>query len=90
MAVGMWFMYQAKREERLNPHRSSIDAYMMASKSVGVIPLAMSIVTSFMSAITVLGVPAEIPTTNGMYIWFLITFTIVCLWTGTMIHFHVL
>ena len=37
-----------------------MEDYMMASKSVGVIPLALSLVTSFMSAITVLGVPAEI------------------------------
>lgn len=84
MAVGMWFMFQAKQEERKHPEREvNLDDYMMASKSVGVLPLAMSIVTSFMSAITVLGVPAELPTSNGMYIWFLPTFTMVCLWTGT-------
>ena len=44
----------------LSKGAGAMEDYMMASKSVGVIPLALSLVTSFMSAITVLGVPAEI------------------------------
>ena len=80
-----------------------MEEYMMASKSVGVIPLALSLVTSFMSgpsilptiftssidsgtnffsAITVLGVPAEILKCGAMYGWFLITFCFVCAWTA--------
>ena len=40
MFVGAWFMYQSKMEERRNPDKKvSLDDYMMASKSVGVIPL---------------------------------------------------
>jgi len=47
-----------------------------------VFPLALSIVTSFMSAITVLGVPGDVPASNTAYVWFLLTFTIVCALTA--------
>ena len=59
-----------------------MEEYMMASKSAKVLPLALSIVTSFMSAITVLGVPGDVPASNTMYIWFLITFSSVCALTA--------
>ena len=54
-------MYQSRKAAANQTDDSAgMEDYMMASKSVGVIPLALSLVTSFMSAITVLGVPAEI------------------------------
>ena len=74
-------MYQS-RKKKAGENGVSLEEYMMASNSVGVIPLATSIVTSFMSAITVLGVPAEVPNGNAMYGWFVITFAFVCGWTG--------
>lgn len=80
MIVGLWFMYQSKKQQANG--QASMEEYMMASKSVGVIPLALSLVTSFMSAITVLGVPAEILKCGAMYGWFLITFCFVCAWTA--------
>ena len=54
-------MYKSRKAAANQTDQSGgMEDYMMASKSVGVIPLALSLVTSFMSAITVLGVPAEI------------------------------
>ena len=54
-------LVQSKNQAKnLSKGAAAMEDYMMASKSVGVIPLALSLVTSFMSAITVLGVPAEI------------------------------
>jgi len=81
MAVGVYFMMQAKRAAAKNPG-SAMEEYMMASKSAEVLPLALSIVTSFMSAITVLGVPGDVPASNTAYVWFLLTFTSVCALTA--------
>ena len=81
MAVGVYFMMQAKRAAAKNPG-GAMEEYMMASKSAEVLPLALSIVTSFMSAITVLGVPGDVPASNTAYVWFLLTFTSVCALTA--------
>ncbi len=81
MTVGVYFMMQAKRAAAKNPG-GAMEEYMMASKSAEVFPLALSIVTSFMSAITVLGVPGDVPASNTAYVWFLLTFTIVCALTA--------
>lgn len=45
--------------------------FLMAGRSMGVFPVALSLLASFMSAITLLGTPAEIATFGTLYwmIW---------------------
>ena len=45
--------------------------FLMAGRSMGVFPVALSLLASFMSAITLLGTPAEIATYGSLYwmIW---------------------
>ena len=42
--------------------------YLMANRSMGVFPMSLSVVASFLSAITILGTPAEIYV-NGTQYW---------------------
>ncbi|XP_072048595.1 sodium-coupled monocarboxylate transporter 1-like [Amphiura filiformis] len=53
--------------------------YLVANRSMGAIPVGMSLVASFMSAITVLGAPAEVYLYGTMYWWFAISYALVSL-----------
>ncbi|XP_035826901.1 sodium-coupled monocarboxylate transporter 1 [Aplysia californica] len=52
MGIGIFFAYRQRRQE-------SQGDYLMASRSLGIIPVSISILVSFMSAILILGTPAE-------------------------------
>ena len=45
------------------------DEYFTADRSLGVFPATLSIVVSYMSAIMIVGVPAESYLYGGQYIW---------------------
>ena len=47
--------------------QSSTDEFLMASRSMGIFPVALSLLASFMSAITLLGTPAEIAKFGTQY-----------------------
>lgn len=53
--------------------------YLVANRSMSAIPVGMSLVASFMSAITVLGTPAEIYNYGTMFWWFGLSYAIVSL-----------
>ncbi|XP_072048598.1 sodium-coupled monocarboxylate transporter 1-like [Amphiura filiformis] len=53
--------------------------YLVANRSMSAIPVGMSLVASFMSAITVLGTPAETYNYGTMYWWFGISYALVSL-----------
>ncbi|KAI8522221.1 Sodium-coupled monocarboxylate transporter 1 [Branchiostoma belcheri] len=53
--------------------------FLMADKSMSVVPVALSLLASFISAITVLGTPAEIYTNGTMFWNFVIAYTITIL-----------
>lgn len=53
--------------------------FLVAGRSMGAIPVGMSLVASFMSAITVLGTPAEVYNYGTMYWWFGLSYAVVSL-----------
>ncbi len=53
--------------------------YLIANRGMSAIPVGMSIVATFMSAITVLGTPAEFYNFGTMFWWFGLAYTIVSL-----------
>ncbi len=53
--------------------------YLVGGRSMAGIPVGMSLVASFMSAITVLGTPAEIYNYGTMFWWFALSYSIVSL-----------
>ncbi|XP_072049092.1 sodium-coupled monocarboxylate transporter 2-like [Amphiura filiformis] len=56
--------------------------YLVADRSMSAIPVGMSLVATFMSAVTVLGSPAEIYYYGTMFWWFGLAYTIVSLLTA--------
>ncbi|KAI8519107.1 Sodium-coupled monocarboxylate transporter 1 [Branchiostoma belcheri] len=56
--------------------------YLMADRSMSVLPVSLSLLASFMSAITVLGTPAEVYTNGTMYWMFAVTYVIVIVLTA--------
>jgi Na+/proline symporter len=60
-AVGLYFGFVSRRK----PITS--DDYLLAGRSMGVFPVALSLLGSFMSAITLLGTPAEIAVYGTQY-----------------------
>ncbi|XP_012943004.1 sodium-coupled monocarboxylate transporter 1 [Aplysia californica] len=61
IGIGIYFAIRGRRQ-------TSQGDYLLASRSLGVIPVAISILVSFMSAILILGTPAEMFTQGVEYI----------------------
>ncbi|CAL4080275.1 unnamed protein product [Meganyctiphanes norvegica] len=59
-AIGVFFGFFSKKQDT--------QEFLMAGKSMGTFPVAMSLIASFMSAITLLGTPAEVYR-NGLSYW---------------------
>ncbi|CAF0857456.1 unnamed protein product [Adineta ricciae] len=68
-AIGLFYGFIDKRRRRkqdeasgdaVEQTKSSAKEYLLANKSMGIFPTGMSLLASFMSAITILGTPAEI------------------------------
>ena len=57
--IGVFYMWKGQK---------NTEEFLLASRSMGTIPMTMSLVASFMSAITLLGVPAEIYTKGTQYL----------------------
>ena len=58
-AIGVYFWWKGQK---------STEEYLNASRSMGTIPMTLSLVASFMSAITLLGTPAELYVSGTQYI----------------------
>lgn len=52
--------------------------YFMANRNLPMIPVAFSLMASFMSAITTLGVPADVYFNGTMFVWFAVAHVIAC------------
>ena len=50
-------------------HRKSLQEFLLAGRNMSVAPVALSLVASFMSAITLLGSPAEMYNYSTMFWW---------------------
>merc|ERR1719427_1945879 len=58
-AIGVYFWWKGQK---------NTEEFLMASRSMGTIPMTMSLVASFMSAITLLGTPAELYVSGTQYV----------------------
>ncbi|GAB1602027.1 sodium-coupled monocarboxylate transporter 1-like [Argonauta hians] len=56
--------------------KKTANNYLLAGGNMSVFPVAMSLLVSFMSAITLLGAPAEIYNVNTMYVWMSVSYFI--------------
>jgi len=59
--IGLYFAFVSRKKV------ATTDDYLMAGRSMGVWPVALSLLASFMSAITLLGTPAEIAIFGTQY-----------------------
>lgn len=50
--------------------KSSTKEYLLAGRKMSVLPVSLSLLSSFVSAITILGTPSEIYVFGTMYVWF--------------------
>jgi len=62
--------------------QSSPEETLLGGRSLGVLPVTCSISASFMSALTLIGIPAEVYTQGTMMLAILLLTPIVCLLTG--------
>ena len=56
---------------------TELDDYMLARRSMSYIPVGLSLLASFLSAITTIGAPAEIYEHDTLYVWVGLSFCIV-------------
>ena len=67
-AIGVFFWWRGQ---------NSTEEYLMASRSMGTIPMTLSLVASFMSAITLLGTPAELYVSGTQYVALVLSYPLV-------------
>ena len=65
ISAGIGVFYVVK--EYLSTKRATADDVLMGGRDIGIFPIAMSLMASFMSAITVLGTPTEMYNNNTSY-----------------------
>ena len=69
-AIGVYHAYGGKQ--------SSTKEYLMAGKGMGCFPIFVSLLASYLSAITLLGVPSEIYTYGVQYCVLILSYFILC------------
>ena len=57
--------------------QKNTEEFLLASRSMSTVPMTLSLVASFMSAITLLGVPAEIYTAGTQFLMSLIVYPLI-------------
>ena len=70
--IGVYFWWRGRRNNTNNTAE-----LLMASKSMGTFPMTLSLVASFMSAITLLGTPAEMYVSGTQYLWLVVSYPFV-------------
>ncbi|XP_039270914.2 sodium-coupled monocarboxylate transporter 1-like isoform X1 [Styela clava] len=76
--IGIFYAIKDRRS------KAGTEGYLMAGRSMHYIPVALSLTVSFMSAITVLGTPAEVYIYGTMYWWFVLVFLVVAIITSQL------
>ncbi|PRD26292.1 UNVERIFIED_CONTAM: Sodium-coupled monocarboxylate transporter 2 [Trichonephila clavipes] len=69
-SVGVWYAIKDRK-------KTDTQEFLMGGRSLSVFPVAMSVLASFMSAITLLGTPAEVYRFGTQYIIINIAFCLV-------------
>ncbi|XP_076801198.1 sodium-coupled monocarboxylate transporter 1-like [Clavelina lepadiformis] len=74
--IGIFYAIKDRRQQ------NGTEGYLMGGRSMGMVPISLSLSVSFMSAITVLGAPAEVYLYGTMYWWFLLAMFFVAVITA--------
>ncbi|WAQ96842.1 SC5A8-like protein [Mya arenaria] len=74
-AIGVFYAIKDRNKQ-------TTDDYLLAGRSMHPIPVAMSLLSSFISAITILGTPAEVYVYSTMYWWISVAFIITAIGAG--------
>ena len=53
-------------------NKKNVDEFQLGGRKMHPIPVSLSLTATFLSALTVLGTPAEVYTNNTMYIWIIV------------------
>ena len=61
-AIGIFYMIKDR-------HNQTTDEYLLGGRQMHPVPVAMSLLSSFISAITILGTPSEVYVYSTMYWW---------------------
>ncbi|XP_039272339.2 sodium-coupled monocarboxylate transporter 1-like [Styela clava] len=75
--IGVFYAYRDRKS------KNGTRGYLMANRSMGVIPVAVSLGVSFQSAVTVLGIPADVYQFGMMYIWSVLSLILVTIIVST-------
>nr|XP_039271468.1 sodium-coupled monocarboxylate transporter 1-like [Styela clava] len=75
--IGVFYAYRDRKS------KDGTRGYLMANRSMGVFPVALSIGVSFQSAVTVLGIPADVYQFGMMYIWLVLSLVLVTIIVST-------
>jgi len=75
--IGIFFAVMESRNKS-----AGTEDYLLGGRQLGMVPVALSMSVSFMSAITVLGTPAEIYQYGTMFVWFLLCYLVVSIITS--------
>lgn len=73
--IGIYYAYKS----RVDASRNTTVEYLMGGRKLKLIPVSISILVSFMSAITILGAPAEMYTAGTMYFLYLFGLILACI-----------
>jgi len=73
-AVGIYFAVQEHRNK--SKCEETTTDYLMAGRSMSYGPVSMSLIASFMSSVTILGVPAEYYVYGTMFSWFALPYAL--------------
>ncbi|XP_071113062.1 sodium-dependent multivitamin transporter-like [Haliotis cracherodii] len=60
--IGIYYAIQSR-------HRQDPSDFLVAGRSMGILPVSLSLIVTFLSALTLLGMPAEIYNYNTMFWW---------------------
>nr|XP_002119750.3 sodium-coupled monocarboxylate transporter 1-like [Ciona intestinalis]XP_026695018.1 sodium-coupled monocarboxylate transporter 1-like [Ciona intestinalis]XP_026695019.1 sodium-coupled monocarboxylate transporter 1-like [Ciona intestinalis] len=71
-AIGVFFALKDRRKSELTP-----EDYLMAGRQMSYGPVAMSLIASFMSSVTILGAPVEYYVYGTMFTWYALVYAIV-------------
>ena len=64
-AIGFYHAYRDR-------NKKNVDEFQLGGRKMHPIPVSLSLSATFLSALTLLGTPAEIYTNNTMYLWILV------------------
>ena len=74
-AIGIFYAIKDRK-------KNTTEDYLLAGRGMHPFPVAMSLLSSFISAITILGTPAEVYVYSTMYWWISVAFIITALGAG--------